>query len=92
MLKDDLYDLLVSIFSISTHKANTPPRTGFEILIDDLCKPMIEYVPTLEKIGDWEEIVGGSKKYFGKFKSVFTNFTSVPNGTGYTVDITAVQV
>ncbi|MEY3223619.1 MAG: hypothetical protein RLZZ203_2475 [Cyanobacteriota bacterium] len=91
-VRDDLYDLLSSIFAISTHKSNTPPRTGFEISIADVCKPMIEYVPTLTQIGDWTETVGGSKKYFAQFKSIFTNFTSVPNGTGYDVEITAIQV
>ncbi len=91
-MNDDLFDLLSSIFSISTHKSNTPPRTGFEITIDDICKPMIEYSPSLTQIGDWTETVGGSKKYFAQFKSIFTNFTSVPNGTGYSVELTAIQV
>lgn len=91
-LSDDLYDLLTTIFAISTHKSNTQPRLNFEIFIDDICKPIIEVVPSLTKIGDWQETIGTSTKYFARFKTIFTNFTSVPNGTGYDVEITAVQV
>lgn len=94
-LEDELYDVLESIFTISTYKANKPPRLGFEIYIDDICKPMLEYVPLNERVTtvtEWGELIGGSTKYFARFKSVFTNFTSTPNGTGYDVELTAIQV
>ena len=84
-------DLITAIYNASTKKATEPPRTGFKIFLDDIAQPIIEERVTVPSALEWVDTVGASTKYFGRFEGIITEFSSVPNGVGYDVELTFSQ-
>lgn len=84
-------DLITAIYYASIKKATEPPRTGFKIFLDDIAQPIIEERVTVPSALEWVDTVGDSTKYFGRFEGIITEFTSVPNGVGYDVNLTFSQ-
>lgn len=84
-------DLISAIYYASIKKAAEPPRTGFTIFLDDISQPIIEERVTVPSALEWTDTVGDSTKYFGRFEGIITEFSSVPNGVGYDVELTLSQ-